>query len=785
MKKIGLVFFLLSIVICFNVYGFTKRVIDQGYFSGKHWEMIFDLDIGSGSNGLMVDGIMVIPCNNYHIDTLSIGRTIYFRVIKRENGYEKLYNIDGEQVLSIDYSIIEKVGNEGKLNDLYEFTKIIYDNDDYRRYLYDSNLNLLKSDYGYTTMEQIGGHNYFEIKYKTGNGYETELYTTDFELALPRYKYMWKDDFQNWHIEDCNGIVGRLDDNLNWIIPLSKNYSNIYDSSIAGGNYYKVEKDGYWGLLDSQGTVVIAPKYEELGVIKDTNFIKFKLNGFYGVMTVNGRVVKTIISTARRYTNISGYDSNKKIISYEMDGYKGECNHLGQQISKIRNEVRYNDAAIFDLKGNVKSCTIKENSSVTKLTFNRNGKLISSSPLYILTHDASGKVLSSKRGNRVTYYTYDSQGRVISEKDKDGDISTFEYNSEGQITERKSESIDFTYRIQSIDSCGNWIIKKSSTYYKTDNLLLDIFINFDLENNDDSVISRTIEYYSTTSSTSSTPSTTNKPSTTTTTKASYTPSKQTFTVNGVSFTMVRVEGGTFTMGATSEQGSDAEDSEKPAHQVTLSTYYIGETEVTQELWEAVMGSNPSYFRGAKRPVEQVSWDDCQEFIKKLNEKTGETFRLPTEAEWEYASRGGGKSKGYKYSGSNDLDAVAWYQDNSGLVSHNVATKQSNELGLYDMSGNVRECCLDWYGKKYYSKSPQTNPKGANSGEYHAARGGSWGISASCCRSSYRDYGTPDYRSYYVGLRLVLSESYTNKPDNKTDKKDNNELDYRDGFWATL
>ena len=151
--------------------------------------------------------------------------------------------------------------------------------------------------------------------------------------------------------------------------------------------------------------------------------------------------------------------------------------------------------------------------------------------------------------------------------------------------------------------------------------------------------------------------------------------KQTFTVNGVSFTMVRVEGGTFTMGATSEQGSDAESDEEPAHQVTLSTYSIGETEVTQELWEAVMGNNPSRFKGAKCPVENVSWNDCQDFIRKLNAETGKSFRLPTEAEWEYAARGGNKSRGYKYAGSNNLRDVAWYDD---YTTYNVATKQSNE-----------------------------------------------------------------------------------------------------------
>ncbi|MBR5085870.1 MAG: formylglycine-generating enzyme family protein [Muribaculaceae bacterium] len=228
-----------------------------------------------------------------------------------------------------------------------------------------------------------------------------------------------------------------------------------------------------------------------------------------------------------------------------------------------------------------------------------------------------------------------------------------------------------------------------------------------------------------------------------------------FTVNGVSFTMIEVEGGTFTMGATPEQGNDADSDEKPTHSVTLSTYSIGLTEVTQELWEAVMGSNPSSFKGAKRPVEQVTWNYCQEFIHKLNEMTGENFRLPTEAEWEYAARGGNKSQGYKYSGSNEIGDVAWYDGNSSRQTHDVATKQSNELGLYDMSGNVWEWCQDWYGENYYGSSPSSNPTGPASGSIRVDRGGSWGSGARGCRVSYRGGNYADYRSYGLGLRLAL------------------------------
>lgn len=225
----------------------------------------------------------------------------------------------------------------------------------------------------------------------------------------------------------------------------------------------------------------------------------------------------------------------------------------------------------------------------------------------------------------------------------------------------------------------------------------------------------------------------------------------TFTVNGVQFTMVEVGGGTFTMGATSEQGSDAWDEEKPAHEVTLSDYYIGQTEVTQALWEAVMGSNPSDSKGDNLPVERVSWDDCQVFIQKLNQLTGKQFRLPTEAEWEYAARGGRKSRGYKYAGGNNIDSVAWCDGNSGNETHPVATKQANELGIYDMSGNVLEWCSDWCGD--YTSSSQSDPQGSSSGSRRVLRGGGCYNNARYCRVSYRSYGTLGYRINGLGLRL--------------------------------
>lgn len=236
------------------------------------------------------------------------------------------------------------------------------------------------------------------------------------------------------------------------------------------------------------------------------------------------------------------------------------------------------------------------------------------------------------------------------------------------------------------------------------------------------------------------------------------------TVNGVTFNMVKVEGGTFTMGATSEQGGDAYDNEKPAHEVTLTTNYcIGETEVTQALWNAVMGSNPSYFTGdPNHPVECVSWNDCQTFITKLNEMTGRQFRLPTEAEWEFAARGGNKSQGHKFSGSDDIDEVAWYKGNipsqtsgtAGYGTQPVATKSANELGLYDMSGNVWEWCQDWFGS--YSAEAQTDPTGPETGNTLVVRGGSWYNSAAkTCRVTRRNGCLTTDNAHYLGLRLAM------------------------------
>jgi len=231
-------------------------------------------------------------------------------------------------------------------------------------------------------------------------------------------------------------------------------------------------------------------------------------------------------------------------------------------------------------------------------------------------------------------------------------------------------------------------------------------------------------------------------------------------LKGVNIEMIGVEGGTFTMGCTSEKITDCFQGEKPAHSVKVSDFYIGKYQVTQAQWEAVMGasttlSNPSYFSGWDNcPVEQVSWNDVQEFITELNRQTGKKYRLPTEAEWEYAARGGNKSKGYKYSGSNTINDVAWNSSNSEEKTHPVGEKQANELGIYDMSGNVFEWCSDWYGA--YSTSTENNPQGPLSGTYRVLRGGSLNRNAHFCRSTYRYYFSPKYSLNSFGFRLVLS-----------------------------
>lgn len=224
--------------------------------------------------------------------------------------------------------------------------------------------------------------------------------------------------------------------------------------------------------------------------------------------------------------------------------------------------------------------------------------------------------------------------------------------------------------------------------------------------------------------------------------------------------MVFVEGGTFLMGS---EDNEALDREKPVHEVKLSSFYIARVPVTQALWKAVMGedNNPSYFKGDRRPVETVSWEEAKKFINELNERKNRNYRLPTEAEWEYAARGGKYSKNYKYSGSNQLKEVGWYRDNSHRETKEVGLKLPNELGLYDMSGNVYEWCLDRYSGSYYQDCLQggvaDNPSGPVEGSRRVFRGGGWFSAPRLCRSTFRDYGVPGFRYDYIGFRLVLPQ----------------------------
>lgn len=239
------------------------------------------------------------------------------------------------------------------------------------------------------------------------------------------------------------------------------------------------------------------------------------------------------------------------------------------------------------------------------------------------------------------------------------------------------------------------------------------------------------------------------------------PANKTFTVEGVTFTMVAVQAGTFQMGSTK---GDAD--ERPVHNVTISNdYYIGETEVTQALWKAVTGCSPtkddspwqtSLGKGDDYPAYYINYKDVQAFVAELNRMTGETFRMPTEAEWEYAARGGNKSQGYAYSGSNTVGEVAWYEANSGNKMHPVKNKQANELGIYDMSGNVLEWCADAYSDSYYSSSPAVDPTGANAGTSFVQRGGCYYYPATNCRNTDRSNSSQTHRYGHFGFRLAMS-----------------------------
>ena len=215
--------------------------------------------------------------------------------------------------------------------------------------------------------------------------------------------------------------------------------------------------------------------------------------------------------------------------------------------------------------------------------------------------------------------------------------------------------------------------------------------------------------------------------------------------------MILVKGGTYMMGS-----NNANPNEKPAHKVIVNDFYIGIYEVTQAQWRAVMHNNPAAFVNEDGPEENISWDEVQEYINNLNKLTGKKYRLPTEAEWEYAAKGGSKSIGYLYSGSDDIKRIAWIKDNSSDMPHPVGQKQANELGIYDMSGNVWEWCADWYDDVFYRRlySRRPNPIGPKTGTFKIVRGGSWYSNEYCSRPTYRDGFIPGGKSTNIGFRLA-------------------------------
>lgn len=244
----------------------------------------------------------------------------------------------------------------------------------------------------------------------------------------------------------------------------------------------------------------------------------------------------------------------------------------------------------------------------------------------------------------------------------------------------------------------------------------------------------------------------------------WSPINKEFQVDGCRFTMVFVKGGSFNMGATPEQGLFAAFDEKPSVEVNIDDFYIGQTLVTQKMWKTIMNDNPSHFQGDDLPVERVSWDECGAFINILNAKLKLNFRLPSEAEWEYAARGGVNSKHFKYAGTDDssLADYVWFKDSSNGSTHEVKLKQPNELGIYDMCGNVSEWCSDWYFNSYASNNSKNNPTGPATGIAKVYRGGSWNDKDIVCRVSKRAFMNPTYRNKQVGFRIVLSNQISSK-----------------------
>lgn len=214
--------------------------------------------------------------------------------------------------------------------------------------------------------------------------------------------------------------------------------------------------------------------------------------------------------------------------------------------------------------------------------------------------------------------------------------------------------------------------------------------------------------------------------------------------------MIYVEGGSFFMGS---KDVNADKDEMPVHEVQIENFYIGKYEITQAQWKYIMGKNPSYFRGDNLPVECVSLKDVLKFIKKLNSKTGRHYRLPTEAEWEYAAKGGHLSRNYKYSGSDTLQKIAWYAENSDSVTHICGSKQPNELGIYDMCGNVHEWCSNQYDSLSYTYPHKNFEKHVRLKKY-VFRGGSWFSKSKYCRIANRNHNFENIRNFSLGFRLA-------------------------------
>jgi len=346
-------------------------------------------------------------------------------------------------------------------------------------------------------------------------------------------------------------------------------------------------------------------------------------------------------------------------------------------------------------------------------------------------------------------YTLVARGKAFEQA-----LSEYKFDQSGAVDDNDSQATKFGHAIGANFVCYATLSKYSETLYRISYKMIDVssgeIVNVGSEtirNGVDGLLTATDDIAK--KLFNSEPSPYNP-------LANNSFTNYTETTNNLNIEMVAVQGGTFTMGCTSEQGSDCDDNEKPAHQVTVSSFYIGKYEVTQAQWEAVMHTNPSYYKGDNLPVEFVSWYDVQEFIRRLNTATGKQYRLLTEAEWEFAARGGNKSHGYKYSGSNNSNDVAWFENNSGRTTHPVGTKSPNELSIYDMSGNVDEWCQDWYGT--YPSLSQPDPMGPSSSSSRVYRGGSFILGEKYGRCSERYAYEPRTTIARLGFRIACSSN---------------------------